>query len=360
MEFLICMFLASILTGGRVATNVVHAVKGTTPPHVEKAYIKAAAAANKPTRTGRSEYAADKPGLKDVFAVHWGDAMADAINLHNTRRENKQAAKQAQAAGAPVPARPSLLHEVRDALLQPAGTVRKPTTPPAVTPPAPPVPGVPAPSPSDEYAARWNCPGCGLLLHGDDPGRTGEPCAGCTTGPDPHPKGEPATTPPQDGKHDGRAPDTGRGTPDGHDPKHVPTGAPAPAGTTSTGGDTMAQPATEVNNNEDARIALAAMKSAAAEAAEALAALEVAKAKLADAANGTLEGMSGKRFDSTASTAAAEAADAINVGDLAEWSEKFDTVESAADRGLSALDKYLDAEDLVSANNVDASTLQTN
>jgi hypothetical protein len=336
VEFLICMLLASILTGGRVASDIVHAVKGTTPPHVEKAHIKAAAA-KKPTRTGRSEYAADKPGLKDVFAVHWGDAMTDAINLHNTRRQEKQEKRQAKAAGTPVPDRPSLPERIKDLLLQPAGTSRPPTTPPAA-------PGVPAPPPGDDHETRWNCPGCGLLLHSHNPDRVGEPCAGCTPkstvppgdvssppGDSRPPKGEPMTTTPQDGKYDGRAPDIGRGTPDGyvpdgHDPKYVPVGAPAPAGTTSTGGDTMAQPATEVNNNEDARIALAAMKSAAAEAAEALAALEVAKAKLADAANGTLEGMSGKRFDSTASTAAAEAADAINVGDLAEWSEKFDTV----------------------------------
>lgn len=145
-------------------------------------------------------------------------------------------------------------------------------------------------------------------------------------------------------------------------PSHrsAPTGADTP----TTGGSTMTQstvPATtEVYNNEDARIALGAVANAAAEAQDALGVLEAAKAKLQAAANGTLEGMSGKRFDSQATTSAAAAADAINVGDLAEWSEKFDTAEAEATNGLRALDKYLDAEELVSANNVDATTLQTN
>lgn len=128
-------------------------------------------------------------------------------------------------------------------------------------------------------------------------------------------------------------------------------------------GATMTQPTvaatTEVNNNEDARIALTAVASAAAEAADALGALEAAKAKLQAAANGTLEGMSGKRFDAAATGAAAAAADAINVGDLAEWSEKFDTAEAEARSALRHLDKYLDSEDLIASNNVDASTLQT-
>ena len=114
----------------------------------------------------------------------------------------------------------------------------------------------------------------------------------------------------------------------------------------------------EVNNNEDARRAFAAMAAAAREAAEAIEALEIAKARLAAAANGTADGMSGKRFDSLATNAASEAADIINVGTLAEWSERIDAVLGAAERGLQSLDKYLDAEEIVAANNIDASTLE--
>lgn len=127
---------------------------------------------------------------------------------------------------------------------------------------------------------------------------------------------------------------------------------------TSNQGDTMTTAtATEVNTNEDARMAFAAMATAAAEAADAIAMLEAAKAKMAAAANGTADGMSGKRFDSLATQAAGEAAEAINIGTLADWSEKIDTVLSAAERGLRALDKYLDAEDTVTSNNIDTSTL---
>jgi hypothetical protein len=87
VEFLVCMLLASILTGGRGALDIIHAIKGTTPPHVEKARIKATATK---TPKGKSDYARGKPGLKDVAAVYWGDAMADAIDLHNRRRERKK------------------------------------------------------------------------------------------------------------------------------------------------------------------------------------------------------------------------------------------------------------------------------
>lgn len=113
----------------------------------------------------------------------------------------------------------------------------------------------------------------------------------------------------------------------------------------------------EIDTNEDARRAFAAMAAAAAEANDAIAALEAAKAKMAAAANGTADGMTAKAFDADATTAAGDAADAINVGTLADWSEKVDTVLAAAERGIRALDKYLDAEDAVASNNIDASTL---
>jgi hypothetical protein len=87
MEFLVCMLLASIITGGRTASNIIHAVKGTTPPHVERARLKAQ---QKPQPKGRSPYADGKPRMRDVAAAFWGDALADAIDLHNRRREAKR------------------------------------------------------------------------------------------------------------------------------------------------------------------------------------------------------------------------------------------------------------------------------
>lgn len=93
MEFIVCMLLASILTGGRLASDMVHSIKGVTPPHVEKARLKVEKsrikAESRPTPKARSAYAAGKPRFGDVTAVYWGDAMADAINLHNKRRQQK-------------------------------------------------------------------------------------------------------------------------------------------------------------------------------------------------------------------------------------------------------------------------------
>lgn len=306
MELFICFFLATILTGGRVFADTVHAVKGTTPAHVEKARLRAQTRSGRAPK-GRSVYADGKPRFGDVAAVYWGDAMQDAIDWHNRRRQEK-------AGERPAPTKP-WWRSLWQLIWEPVGE-KKP--------------------------------------HIDDDPK-----------PAPTPPAEPAATPPTEGDRPVSQADSSEAAlneltgPTGD--SHVGgTDIPLANGpTSSTGGIMTAPAATEVNNNEDARIALGAMASAAAEAAEALAALEAAKAKLAAAVNGTLEGMSGMRFDSGATQAAAEAADAINVGDLAEWSEKFDIVEQSAKRALRALAKYLDAEDLVSSNRVDAATLQT-
>jgi hypothetical protein len=90
MEFIVCMLLAAIFTGGRAASDIIHGVKGTTPPHLEKARLKAQRQPVK-ARRGRSPLAAGKPTLRDVAAVYWGDAMADAIAAHNRRRNDRGA-----------------------------------------------------------------------------------------------------------------------------------------------------------------------------------------------------------------------------------------------------------------------------
>lgn len=111
MEILVCLLLAAILGGGRIGADIVHAVKGTTPPHLEKARLKAQQ--QKKTPRERSPYAEGKPRIKDVAAVYWGDAMADAIKAHNRRRAEKAAQRaeneRAVAAGEePTRVRPSL------------------------------------------------------------------------------------------------------------------------------------------------------------------------------------------------------------------------------------------------------------
>lgn len=124
MEFIVCMLLASILTGGRITTDIIHGLRGTTPPHVEKARLKAQAqAAAKPKSGRRSPYAEGKPRLRDVAAVYWGDAMADAIDAHDRRRADKQ--KRGTPGGKPEiepQHRPqSLLGRIKDLILQPVG-----------------------------------------------------------------------------------------------------------------------------------------------------------------------------------------------------------------------------------------------
>lgn len=107
--------LALLMFLGRLTVDIIATVKGTTPPHVEKARLKAQGP--KPARE-RSEYAKDKPRLRDVAAVYWGDAMADAIDLHNRRRDEK---RRRRDAGEPAAERPGLLRQIWDRITRPAG-----------------------------------------------------------------------------------------------------------------------------------------------------------------------------------------------------------------------------------------------
>lgn len=87
-----CFLLAAIFTGGRAASDIIHAVKGTEPAHLEKARLRAQRQATKAAAGGgRSAYASDKPTVRDVAAVYWGDAMADVIAHHDRVRAEKLA-----------------------------------------------------------------------------------------------------------------------------------------------------------------------------------------------------------------------------------------------------------------------------
>jgi hypothetical protein len=302
--FIVVLALAAVLTRG--VTDGIHAVRGTEPPHLAKARIRADQHVG--NRAGSATPVPGRGTAADVWSAYWGGAMADIAAHRDRVRLQKQAGIHR-----------SLLQRLQ-ALR--AATVGNPDpAPPAVT--------------LDD------------LMGGQEP--TLAPAAPLTPPPCP-PQPAPPATPVQ--------------TQPELDVVDVPLDEPTEPTTTNTTERKPAMPntttavATEVNNNDDARIALTTVAAAAAEAAEALSILEIAKAKLQAAANGTLEGMSGKRFDMGATTSAAAAAEAINVGDLAEWSEKFDTAESEARSGLRALDKYLDSEELIADNNVDATTLQ--
>jgi hypothetical protein len=100
MEFIACMLLASLLTGARPISDLLHLLKGEEPPHVKRARIRAdrererlavkqARLENRRVRPGE-----DKPTWRDVARVYWGDAMADAIASHDRRRAEKQAQRE--------------------------------------------------------------------------------------------------------------------------------------------------------------------------------------------------------------------------------------------------------------------------
>lgn len=310
MELLVCFLLAIVITGGRSASDIIHAAKGTTPPHLEKARLRAQQRATPVGTPQVLDGRPPKPRLRDYASVVWGDAMEDAIRHHDRVKAEKRTRTR--------PAVRQRLRRLGDLLIRPVGEPRPaaPVDPDSVvaTDPAPmrlndvmggpsQTPGPPRPAPAD-------------------------------AGPDPTPVARPA------------------------EQHNEPDGSQQP-----TQGDAMTQPAsaaaaTEVNNNESAREAFTAMQAAAKEAADALAVLEAAKAKMQAAANSLADGVDATAFDATATAAAHEAADVINVGDLAEWSEKFDVVDAAAANGLAALDKYRDAEDLVANEAVDGRTLE--
>ncbi|MEU4558488.1 zinc ribbon domain-containing protein [Actinoplanes sp. NPDC023936] len=112
LELIVCMLLAGVFTGGRVAQDVIATLTGNTPPHVERARlraerekVRAERARLKADRTS-DRYTAGKPRLRDVAAVYWGDALTDVISAHDRRRAEKQA-QQSEDKQAAVEQRPA-------------------------------------------------------------------------------------------------------------------------------------------------------------------------------------------------------------------------------------------------------------
>lgn len=134
---------------------------------------------------------------------------------------------------------------------------------------------------------------------------------------------------------------------------------PAPQPDRIEGDQAMTAPtAEEVQTNEAARRAFQQMKAGGEKLAEGARLAEEGRALLAAAAQGAADGMARTKFDVGATSAANEAADAVGNDTLSRWCETADAAIGAADRGLSALEKYRDAEDTVASNNVDGSTLE--
>lgn len=84
LEFLLCFLLAIVITGGRSASDIIHAAKGTTPPRIERARMKAAA---RPTGPG----ATTTGPFRLYAATVWADAWADAKAHHDRARTEKKA-----------------------------------------------------------------------------------------------------------------------------------------------------------------------------------------------------------------------------------------------------------------------------
>jgi len=301
MELLVCFLLAMIITGGRSASDIIHGVKGTEPPHLVKARLRAQQQATSAGTPAVLNGRPAKPRLRDVAAVFWGDAMEDAIRHRDRVRAEREAGTR------PPPGR--RWRRLWQLLFHPVGDPK-----PEPDRPARVVAGGPAPLRLDD------------VMGGGNPAPP--PTPGAAVPDEPLPVPEQPAEPPKE-----------------TEPMTAPT-QPAQSA------------ATEVNNNESAREAFTTMQTAAKEAADALAVLEAAKAKMQAAANSLADGVDATAFDASATAAAHEAADVINVGDLAEWSEKFDVVDAAATNGLAALDKYRDAEDLVANEAVDGRTLE--
>ena len=100
MELIVCMMLASLITGFRPISDLVHLAKGQEPPHLTKARLraeteKAKAAARQAKAENRKVRPADgKPTIGDVWRVYWGDALQDTIDAHDRRRAEKKAQQQ--------------------------------------------------------------------------------------------------------------------------------------------------------------------------------------------------------------------------------------------------------------------------
>jgi hypothetical protein len=106
MELVVCFLLAMVITGGRAINDGIHAVKGTEPPHLTKARLRAErrarAAASGTFSRSRVEPEAT---AGDVARAYWGGAMADLLEHREKARAKRAEANAARQAGTPAPAK---------------------------------------------------------------------------------------------------------------------------------------------------------------------------------------------------------------------------------------------------------------
>lgn len=121
MELILCFLIAMLVTGGRSMSDIIHAAKGTTPPRIERARLKAQARPAAGRRT---------PGpFRQYASAVWADAWSDAKAAHVRGRAEK-------AAGA-RPTFPQRVRRFGRMLWEPVGEPRLEDAHPSEPVPAP-------------------------------------------------------------------------------------------------------------------------------------------------------------------------------------------------------------------------------
>jgi hypothetical protein len=311
LEFLLCFALAAFLTGGRSLGDIIHAAKGTTPPRIEKARLKAAA------RPAGSR----EPGpFREYMSAVWADAWVDA-KAHHERVTAEKRAGNRRTAGQRAR---RLWRLLVDPVGEPKPAPAQPETPQVEEPPPDPWTfSTPAVDPDDP--ARRSDP---LRLDG----REEPPAAETATDRDP----EPETSAEED-----RPPAVAADHPN------------------SNGGTPMTPATGEVQTYELHKAEIAAQRpawqtqldlaTAAAEAARSAKAALSAQAEhgraLAASAAAKADGVAGAGLDGETVAHAGLQADAIDANELDAQFEALEGIEAAAVAGAQQAEAALAALD---------------
>lgn len=113
----------------------------------------------------------------------------------------------------------------------------------------------------------------------------------------------------------------------------------------------------EVQNNADARRAARAIVNLVTKAIAALSEFDQVRTQLAAHARSTADQMRAAGHDQLATTAAESGADVLATSMVAEEHARLEEILAAAEAIITALSKYLDAEDLIASRGAKAATL---
>lgn len=93
MEFFVCWLLAMAITGGRFGTDAIHAVKGTTPPRVERARLRERRERERRSAAGAKPAWSQRGPARRYFAALWRDSWDTATAHHAKVVDEKRAGK---------------------------------------------------------------------------------------------------------------------------------------------------------------------------------------------------------------------------------------------------------------------------